>query len=180
VLSAPAASADGTGDVFKIRRRYLVALAIAAIAGVAAIVVPPIAASIRAQQARADLAAANTAFSHLRVPTDFRPLPATDTIGCLSGVRCYYVAEPTTSISKTILIENLTRIGAKYDDSNSGCFTVRPRGQQTIKQCTIYARLDGLYVYSSLLRYVYCGPTRCRRTNDSEVWISAPFTPSDD
>jgi hypothetical protein len=165
--------------VFNIRRRYLVALAIAAIAGVAAVVVPPIAASIRAQQARADLAAANTAFSRLRVPADFRPLPATDKVGCPSGLLCYYVAEPTTAFSKASLIGILTRIGAKYDARPSGCATVRPRGRQTIKQCTIYARLDGLYVYSNLLQYVFCDQ-RCSRTNDSEIWISAPFTPSDD
>jgi hypothetical protein len=165
--------------VFEIRRRYLVALVIAAIAGVAAIVVPPIAASIRAQEARADLAAANAAFSHLRVPADFRPVPATDTMGCPSGLglRCYYVAEPTTSVSKAIVIENLTRIGAKYDASNSGCSTVRTRGQQT---CTIYARLDGLYVASGLLEYVFCDRTGCTRTNDSEVWIEAPFKLSND
>jgi hypothetical protein len=165
--------------VFVVRRRYLVALALAVVAGVASLAVPPIVASIRAQQARADLAAANTAFSRLRVPADFRPWPAADTIVCPSGLRCYYAAEPTTAIAKGTLVAILRGVGAQQDAGR--CYSGRMFGRPPIvKQCTIYARLDGLYVYVSLQpRGLICEP-RCRRSNEAEIWIAPPFTPPSD
>jgi type II secretory pathway pseudopilin PulG len=160
-------------------RRYVVALVAALIALAAYVVVPKVANAINAQRARANLAAANAAFSHLRVPADFRPWPATNKIVCDSGLLCYYVAKPPTAISKAQLIGILQGIGARYDARPSSCFTDRPAGHPTIRGCTIYGRLDGLYVYASLSRYMPCDP-KCRRTNEAQIWISTPFTPRSD
>jgi len=45
--------------------------------------------------------------------------------------------------------------------------------------CTVYARLDGLYVSAHDARYIVC-EQRCRATADSQVYVAPPFTPPSD
>ncbi len=169
---------DDQCEVFAIRLRFLVVLTLAVVGLVASIVVPAIVRSIRAQDARADLAAANAAFRRPRVPSDFLPYPPANAVVCPAGL-CYYVAKPTAAISKSTLLGVLRSFGAQYDAAPSGCDRIRdarPPGPRTLTSCAVYARLDGLYTYAYDARYVLCEP-RCRWTADSYVVVAPPFTP---
>jgi hypothetical protein len=171
--------------VFAIRLRFLVALAVVAVGLVAAIVVPPIVRSINAQDARANLAAANAAFKHLKVPPEFGPLPAGQArYVCPSAAGqptlCYYAAEPTTTVSKGALLAILRSVGGQYDARDSRCWTIRVPGGPSKRSCWIYGRVDSLYVFAGLRAYVpFPCDMECRReANRSELTVFPPFTPS--
>ena len=171
--------------MFAIRLRFLVVLAVAAVGLGASIVVPPIVRSVRAQDARGNLAAANAAFKHLKVPTEFGSLPAGQAqYACPSTpgqpTLCYYAAKPTTTVSRGTLLAILRSVGGQYDGRDSRCWTIRVPGGPTKRSCWIYARVDSLYVFAGLRPYVpFPCDLECRRdANRSELWIFPPFTPS--
>jgi hypothetical protein len=156
-------------------RSYLVALLLAGLLAVGFVVVPKIVSTIHAREARDDLAAANAAFGHLKVPSNYRLLSASN-LNCVSGLLCYRVAEPTTSISEASLIAVLHTTGAVFDARSSHCSTLSLQGSTRLRSCFVYARLDGLYVSATLRGYDPRAPRR--GLSGSAVWIFPPFTPS--
>jgi len=159
-----------------LRRLHVVALVIALIALLAYIVVPTIADSINAADAKADQTKAAAAFAHLTVPPDFHPLPATN-LNCASGILCYHIPKPTTAISKAALIAVLHSTGAVFDPGPSYCSTLSLDRATRSKTCVVFARLDGLYISAVLRGYDPRAPRRGLR--GSLVWIAPPFTPND-
>lgn len=154
---------------------------------VAAVVAPPIVRSIAAQDARANLAAANAAFEHLKVPAEFGPLPAGQArYACPSTAGqptlCYYAAKPTTTVSRGTLLAILRSVGGQYDSRDSRCWATPVPGGPTKRSCWIYARVDSLYVFAGLRAFIpFPCDSRCRReANHSELLVFPPFTPTTD
>jgi hypothetical protein len=187
---------DNSRVVPRVRRRFLAALTVALVGAAGYVVVPPVVASIQAEQARANLDAADAAFAHLKVPANFRSVPADEaSLACGEGVLCYVLAKPTVSVTQASLVGILRHIGAKIvpvrslvSPAGGACgTTVRshlergaPRNPRVVKQCLIYGRLDGLYTYISLQPYNACRLGWCGITDESEIWISPPFVPTND
>jgi hypothetical protein len=164
--------------VHHVRRRYLVILGAALIGLLTSIVVPTIAHSINAANAKADRANAAAAFAHLKVPSNFRRLAASN-LNCVSGLVCYYVPAPTTSFSQTALLAVLRTTGAVSDTRSSrssycSTFSV-DRGRA--KMCAVYAHLDGLYISALLRGYDPRAPRP--GLSGSLVLIAPPFNPAD-
>jgi hypothetical protein len=91
-----------------IRRRYLVALALAALAAVAWVVVPQVVDSVRSQHRKAELAAALRGLRRLQVPSNFVRL----TSNC-DWYRCYHILrQPTPAAARPIVREILASTGA--------------------------------------------------------------------
>ena len=84
-----------------VRRSYLVALIVAAVAAVGYVVVPKVSSAVHAQDANDALVAANAAFGHLRMPRDFEALKS-DPRDCPLSYPCYRVQRPTRSVAKQL------------------------------------------------------------------------------
>jgi hypothetical protein len=172
-LSGVVSRADRSAVPY-VARRYVVALAVALIGLVASIIVPKVVNSINAANAKADNAKSAVAFAQLKVPSNFRPLPASN-INCVPGLLCYRVSEPTTAISEPTLAAILRSTGAVFDTGSSYCSTFALARSGRAKTCTVYARLDGLYIYALLRGFDPRAPRR--GLSGSVVWITPPFTP---
>ena len=91
-----------------VRRRYLVALALAALLAVAWVVVPQVVDSVRSQHRRAQLAAALSGLRRLEVPSNFVRV----TSNC-DWYRCYHILrQPSPAAARPIVREILTSTGA--------------------------------------------------------------------
>ncbi len=121
-------------------------VALGVLGAVAYLVGPRIVASINADNARANLAAAVADFNRLRVPTDFVPVSRIGLgVPCLS-TRCYRVAKPTTQIA--LSLRGLLRgIGAAYEAKVSACSTYHsqflPPNAAPLETCEIVAKIHG-------------------------------------
>ncbi len=91
------------------RRIYLVALILAGLAAVGFVVVPKIASSIHAREARDALVAANSSFAHLKLPGDFVALKSDP--DCQS-YPCYRIYRPTKSVMPQLSAKSGSRLDA--------------------------------------------------------------------
>jgi hypothetical protein len=105
-----------------VRRRYLLALALAALLAVAWFVVPQAVDSVRSQHRRAELAAALTGLRRLEVPRNFVRL----TSNC-DWYRCYHILrQPPQHQSERTLYVARTRASTVHLPSapSLACYTI--------------------------------------------------------
>ena len=115
--------------------RYVLAL-VAALIGLAAyVVVPEVAHTIHAQQARDDLAAATAAVARLRVPAEFTRVATTDNDAPCPGSRCYLVDKSTLAVAP-LLPAMLGSIGVSSAQDGI-CTAVLALGRAAAETCRI-------------------------------------------
>jgi hypothetical protein len=171
----------------RIRRRYVIALAVALVAGIGSIVVPTrsdrLDPGARAQQAadalaRRHLPEAMAALAHLTVPRDFRRITA----GC-RWYRCYVVPERTGLVAPELpgILNSIgafnaqTRLlQARMQAAGAGCHMASNPREGTWTQCAYPSVLADNNVVVFLDPYFACHPGPCRWTNETEVDISQP------
>lgn len=161
-----------------VRRRYVVALGVAAVFAVVLVVVPKVSSAIHDRNAAAALVAADAAFKHLKVPADYEPIPKTNrslvtNLGC-SWFPCYRVRRSGRSV-RLQLPAILRSTGARSSDSPSKtCPAAGP-----IPVCMVEGISHGYLVRifaDPILR-----PGRKRvRTIGTVVQITAPYVITDD
>jgi len=152
-----------------VRRAYLVALVLAGLLAVGFVVVPQIASTIHAREARDALTAANVSFGHLKVPGDFVALKSNP--DC-QWYPCYSVPRPTMSV--------MTQLPAILQSTGA-------RAEGTLRQsclaggvCGLKGISHGYQVLAFLNTYLACSANLCHeRRNRSIVEINRPYIPED-
>ena len=164
--------------MFVVRRRYLAALALAAILAVVLVVIPKISSTIHNHDAHDALVAADAAFKHLKVPADFETIPRRDrtlvvNLGC-SSFPCYRVRRPEQSV-RLQLPAVLRSAGAQSDNSQTDC----PAGSRPgLGYCSIQGITHGYRVL--IVAFPILRPsTHAVRPIGTLVQIHPPFITED-
>jgi len=163
--------------VYYVHQRYLVALAIAVLATVAALVVPRITHAIHENEVNAAINATDrevtSDLSHLKVPKSFIPVTSGPLLAdCLLSSRCYRVdrapqavASMIAGIFRTVGVNDAARHGSCSQTSGTCEFSVPVGSQAFIESIDVF--IQQLDQCQSLT------PRRgCKPANASEVTFS--------
>jgi hypothetical protein len=166
--------------MYYVRRRFVVALAVAIVATIAAVVDPKIAQKLHDDQVKADVAAGNRvlarAFLRLRLPSAFVPVPTASPLGranCIGFGRCYRVNRTAGRDVAMMLPVAFEHIGVPPSHQVGGC---HPGGCDYSMIVEDRPEVEAISV--TILPLVHCNvasPQRgCRSTTTASiVWIDA-------
>lgn len=161
-----------------VRPLFLAALAVAVLGAAAAFALPKILNSIRADDIRANLAAATAAEQRIKVPADFIRFGPSHTPKCVAW-RCYLVKKPTNQVVPSL--RDLFKSFGAQAKPNPGqgqlCSTTVAISPDAVGWCSYTGRIDHVLIDASVLPYEAFQDERLTSTPYSEVDLDAPYPP---
>ena len=157
-----------------VRRRYWIALALAAATGLSAVLFPTsndTGPAVGSPSSPADLAAATAAANRMKLPHDFARVTSFNPGMPCEGDRCFLVPRPTTAVAA--LVPTILRGVATYESKDTFCTSLHPPGRGTMQMCQFAASVTSKANIVVLVNpYIECTTRRrCRLTNESELLI---------